>query len=162
MHKVRFPKVSANVEEATVMAWLKHEGEVIVKGEPLVEAATEKGVVEVEAPCDGTLRKVIAPENSTLPVGYIIALIGDADEPLPDVSALNRVLMDAHRAAAAAEQEERSPRTVRKRAKSRVRATPSARRLAKDKGLDLEDIATVMDAEVINNAIIDAYLDRKG
>ncbi|MCF7854182.1 MAG: E3 binding domain-containing protein [Candidatus Pacebacteria bacterium] len=160
IHKVRFPKLSANIEEATIMSWLKREGEVISAGEPLVEAATEKGVVEVESPCSGTLRQLIAPVNSTLPVGYIIALVGDPGDELPNVEPLNQSLMDKHRAAAAEEDEPRAG-NIKKRTRSRVRATPAARRLAKEKGLDLEDVAAVMNAEVVNNAVIDEYLGRE-
>ncbi len=161
MKNVRFPKISANVDEATVTTWLKQEGESVDKGEMLLEVATDKGVIEVESPVSGTVRRLVVPENSTLPVGYIIALVGDPDEPLTDVTEANRRLLEEHRENAA-KREAGARRQVRKRKKSRVRATPAARRMAREQNIDLNDVADHTQADIVNQEILEAYLSEKG
>ncbi len=129
-----FPKVGANVAEGTVGRWLKSEGERVEKGEPLVELITSKATFEVESPEGGVLRCVLAPEKSVLPVGYVLAVIGDGAESLPDVSPENaRLLAAFHAAAATAASSEDGDG----KASVKVRATPAARRIAKELGVDL-------------------------
>lgn len=140
MDTLRIPQLSANVEEAAVTGWLKQAGEPVRQGEPVVELTTEKACFECDAPAGGVLRQRLAEEKSVLPVGYIIALIGEPDEALPDVSEEN--------AACVAAQTAHTPRRRRRRRKHangsrrrRVRATPAARRVARELGVDLADVA---------------------
>lgn len=159
MEKVRFPKLSANLEEATIAAWHKQEGDYMKQDDILLEMATDKGVVEVEAPCEGTLVKKLAAENSTLPVGYIIALAGDPAEALPDVSEENERILAEHRAATEGRSEEGGPaRKVRKKTRSRVRATPAARRKARDEGVDLNEVKNAMQVEKVDEETLNEYL----
>lgn len=150
--KFQLPKISANVESETLTAWLKNEGDCVTAGEPIVEVTTDKACVEVESPCSGILRKVLAAEKSILPVGYIIAIIcDDADEPLPDVSAENEALMEKLRASSGRKTRKRAGRSGRR--KERIRATPAARRRARELGVDLgrikrEDVAVVTETMV--------------
>ena len=58
--------------------WLKREGERVEAGEPLVEIITDKAKFDYESPASGILRKIVATEKSTVPVGYVIALFADA------------------------------------------------------------------------------------
>src|SRR5487761_852890 len=71
------------MEEGKVITWRKHEGDSVAKGDALAEIETEKVNIEAEAFAAGTLRKIIAPEGATVPVGQPIALIGDPSEPIP-------------------------------------------------------------------------------
>ena len=63
------PKLSATMESATVLRWLKQAGQSVRMGEPLVELETDKAAIEVEAPADGTLESILAPEGTQLPIG---------------------------------------------------------------------------------------------
>src|SRR5262249_53466189 len=63
------PKLSATMESATVLRWLKEAGQKVRMGEPLVELETDKAAIEVEAPADGTLESILAPEGTQLPIG---------------------------------------------------------------------------------------------
>ncbi len=63
------PKLSATMESATVLRWLKEAGQRVRMGEPLVELETDKAAIEVEAPADGTLESILAPEGTQLPIG---------------------------------------------------------------------------------------------
>src|ERR671916_3181607 len=77
---VTMPPLSDSMEEGTVLKWIVEEGGEVKRGEPLVEIETDKANMTYEADTDGTLVEVIASEGDTLPVGEVIARIGDAGE----------------------------------------------------------------------------------
>lgn len=156
--RLAVPKISANIEEITITAWLKAEGEPVRKGEPLLEITTAKACVEVESPRTGVLRKVLAKEKSVVPVGYVMALIGPASEQLPDVAKLNRRLLDEYRRAAGG----RRRRTALKGRgrRRRVRATPAARRLARELGVDLAEVLSAVDADIVTEAMVKEYREK--
>jgi pyruvate/2-oxoglutarate dehydrogenase complex dihydrolipoamide acyltransferase (E2) component len=149
--EIVIPQVSANITEATVIAWMREEGEAIAAGEILAELSTEKDNIEIESPVAGTLRRILSPVKSTVPVGYIIALVGDAEAPLPDVAEKNAAVM-----ANSQERGQRSPRASRRPGgrRARVRATPAARRLARELGIDLAEASRTSGAEVLTEAIV--------
>ena len=140
--RVRVPTLSTNVTEVTLTGWLKEEGDPVRKGEPLAELTTDKATVELESPRSGILRQRLARPKSILPVGYIIALVGSASDPLPDVSRENEQLMARHRAELGLPGPAPFPKSNRNQ--PRVRATPAARRLARERGIDLEKVAAVL------------------
>src|SRR5215218_2422851 len=78
--EVYMPALGMNQETGTLLRWLKAEGEAVTKGEPLMEVATDKTDVEIEAPVSGILRNVTAKEGDEIPVGQVIALIAKVDE----------------------------------------------------------------------------------
>ena len=84
MREVLLPKLGQTMEEATIETWHKQEGDAVKQGDVLLEITTDKATLEVEAYVEGTLRKIIAEEGLTLPVNSVLALVGDADEALPD------------------------------------------------------------------------------
>ena len=129
---VCFPKVGANVTEGAVGVWHKQEGDRVSEGDPLVEIITSKATFDVEAPAAGLLRRILAPEKSILPVGFVLGIVAGADEPLPDVDEENRRLLAEFKAQAAKGDATGTATPVKK-----VRATPGARRLAKELGVDL-------------------------
>jgi pyruvate dehydrogenase E2 component (dihydrolipoamide acetyltransferase) len=83
MHTVVMPKMGDTMEEGKIITWHKHEGDQIAKGDALAEIETEKVNIEAEAFAAGILRKIIAPDGATVPVGQPIALIGAANEAIP-------------------------------------------------------------------------------
>jgi pyruvate dehydrogenase E2 component (dihydrolipoyllysine-residue acetyltransferase) len=83
MHTVVMPKMGDTMEEGKIITWRKHEGDAVAKGDALAEIETEKVNIEAEAFAAGVLRKIIAPEGATIPVGQPIALIGAASEAIP-------------------------------------------------------------------------------
>ena len=83
MQTVVMPKMGDTMEEGKILRWLKHEGDPVQKGDALAEIETDKVNIEAEAFASGVLRKIIAQEGETVPIGGPIALIGAADEPLP-------------------------------------------------------------------------------
>ena len=78
--EVYMPALGMNQETGTLLRWLKAEGDSVTKGEPLMEIATDKTDVEIEASASGILRNVTAKEGDEIPVGQVIALIAAPDE----------------------------------------------------------------------------------
>ena len=95
--QVVMPKLSPTMEEGQLSRWLKNEGDRVSVGEPLAEIDTDKATMEAQALTTGVLRKILVPAGETVPLGQIIAIIGDADE---DISAL---LSEAQSGGAAAQ-----------------------------------------------------------
>ena len=158
--KVKLPKVTENDEEQVVTAWLKKAGELVRRGEPLVEVTTSKATFELESPRTGLLRAVLAAPKSSLPVGYVIALIGDAGDDLPDVAAANRALLETHAkksARAAPVGPAAAPRVP-----GALRATPAARRVARERGLDLARVQTHYNVDVVTESLVTKYLEERG
>lgn len=79
------PKLSPTMEEGQLSRWLKNEGDPVSVGEPIAEIDTDKATMEAQALTTGFLRKILVPAGETVPLGQIIAIIGEADE---DISAL--------------------------------------------------------------------------
>ena len=158
--KVKMPKLTENDEEQVITAWLKKEGEVVRRGEPLVDITTSKDTFEFEAPRSGVLRAILADVNSSVPVGYVMALIGEAGDDLPDVSAANRKLKERQ----AREAKSAPPPAAQARGAEAggPRATPAARRLARERGVDLAAVSAKFKVDVITESVLARYLEGKG
>jgi pyruvate dehydrogenase E2 component (dihydrolipoamide acetyltransferase) len=83
--QVVMPKLSPTMEEGQLARWLKNEGDKVSVGEPLAEIDTDKATMEAQALTTGVLRKILVEAGATVPLGQVIAIIGEADE---DISAL--------------------------------------------------------------------------
>ena len=78
------PQMGYDMQEGTVVRWHKKEGDAVARGDVIAEIETDKATVEYEAYVAGVMRKIVAQEGVTIPVGALIAVITDPDEPLPD------------------------------------------------------------------------------
>jgi pyruvate/2-oxoglutarate dehydrogenase complex dihydrolipoamide acyltransferase (E2) component len=76
MFEVKMPQWGMNMTEGTILQWFKQEGELVEKGEPLVEIEIAKAVNTLEAPVSGVVEKIVANVNDTIPVQGVIAIIG--------------------------------------------------------------------------------------
>lgn len=143
---VSMPKWGLAMKTGLVVAWLKRPGDAVQQGEPLVEIESEKATNEVEASATGILRWLAVPEGQHAPVGTALAVIVAPGEDLSDeqVAALIREDTEIKRQKAEALNEQtpvgkaavvgtRPP----VRAGGRVNASPAARRLAQELGVDL-------------------------
>ncbi len=79
---LNMPQMGYDMHEGTLVRWLKSEDSEVSLGEPIAEIETDKAVVEVEATAAGLLRKILAAEGATVPVGEPIAIIGEAGEDI--------------------------------------------------------------------------------
>ena len=137
------PQMGYDMQEGTLVRWLKGEGAEVKLGDAIAEIETDKAVVEFEATASGVLRKILVSEGLTVPVGRPIGIIGAADEEIPDVE-VEAATPPPEPPAAGAEsiplppsgaQAETPPTPA-----SGVRASPVARRLAQERGLDLRQV----------------------
>ncbi len=86
MYEVKMPKLGQTVEEAEIVQWLKQEGDIVNEGDALFTVQTDKAEIEYESPASGILRKILIGEGMEVPVLTTVALIGAADEALPDLA----------------------------------------------------------------------------
>ena len=132
---VVMPKLGLTMTEGTVSKWLKKVGDAVSEGEPLFEVETDKLTNTIEASASGVLRHLFVEEGVTVPVLEKVAVIAAADE---DIAGLLGGAAPAPAAAAAptpAAAPAASP--AEKKAGGRVIASPAAKKLAKEKGIDL-------------------------
>src|SRR5262245_14501609 len=123
---VIMPALELAQESGKVLRWLKAAGDRVQKGDPLVEIETDKITTEIEAPESGILREVIAQEGEVIPVGQTIAIIGEgAGAPVAAAGSGG----------------------------SAIKASPLARKLAQQHGIDLAQISasgsTIQKADVL-------------
>jgi pyruvate dehydrogenase E2 component (dihydrolipoamide acetyltransferase) len=153
--KVFMEALSPTMEEGKVLSWQKQEGDQVSDGDILAEVETDKAVMELQARGAGVLRKIIAPEGSTIEVGSIVAVIAEPDE---DIDALvadagtrpakpakqGAPTKDAPQEGKASDEAEAAPPSTDRAAPpapraggERLKASPLARRMASERGLDL-------------------------
>ncbi len=133
---VVMPQLGYDMREGTVVRWIKQEGDDVVANEVIAEIETDKAVVEFKPTTGGVLRRIIAGEGEAVPVGQLIAVIGDADEALPDDLAGPSTAPQSEPEAAPAAPATPAP-TAAAAPAGEVRASPIARRLAREQGVDL-------------------------
>ena len=136
---VVMPQLGYDMREGTVVRWIKREGDEVVANEVIAEIETDKAVVEFKPTTGGVLRRIVAGEGEAVPVGQLIAVIGDADEALPDDLAGPSTAPEAEPEAAPAAPPAPAPAAADAPA-GEVRASPIARRLARERGVDLAGI----------------------
>ncbi|WP_224245814.1 pyruvate dehydrogenase complex dihydrolipoamide acetyltransferase [Hyalangium gracile] len=137
---IPMPSLSPTMKEGKIVKWLKKEGDKVSSGEPIAEVETDKSNLEIEAYDDGTLSKIVVGEGQVATVGAPIAYIaGKAGKAAP-APAPSAPKAEAPKAAAPAPAPS-APKAEAPKAAApaggRVRASPLAKRMARDRGLDL-------------------------
>ena len=167
--EIVMPRLSDSMEEGTVLGWMKSVGDEVAVGDELVEIETDKANMVYESDTAGTLTEIVAEEGATLPIGEVIARIGDAgdvsespdggDGEGPGTPSSGAAADDGERPAEESGSGDRglppegSPEpplagtsateagaSVREEGE-RVKASPLARRMARDKGVDLASLS---------------------
>lgn len=135
--EIIMPRMGLTMEEGTIIQWLKPEGEPVTQGEPLLEIETDKTAVVIEAPAAGFLSKILANAGETKTVGQVIGYItaeGESAPPIqPDKTRLEAAAGITYKEVPDAQ---RLPIQAGK-----VKASPAARRLARDAHVDLNQVA---------------------
>jgi pyruvate dehydrogenase E2 component (dihydrolipoamide acetyltransferase) len=141
--KVHMEALSPTMEEGRLVKWTKREGDAVKSGETLAEVETDKAVMELVARADGQLIKVLVPEGSTVPVGNVVAYIGkpgekvDGGEPAaPAEKGAQSAVRSARETAV--EAPPMPPPAAAPADATRVKASPLAKRMAKEAGVDLK------------------------
>ncbi|MBU0904821.1 MAG: 2-oxoglutarate dehydrogenase complex dihydrolipoyllysine-residue succinyltransferase [Firmicutes bacterium] len=152
MAEIKVPELAESITEGTIAQWLKQPGDTVEKGEFIVELETDKVNVEVISEEAGVVQELLAAEGDTVEVGQVIAVVGEgtgsgtatknpveadpaeADAPVKDAEAAPK---KESAPAAPIQTKEESSST------DRTIASPAARKLAREKGIDLQNVSTV-------------------
>lgn len=148
MIEVIMPKLGLTMEEGTIVRWLKAEGDTVEKGDILFEVQTDKVVMEVESPASGILGKILVAEDETVPVVHLVAYIVAPGEEIPEAPPEVDITEPDVAKEVPSEARQITGRTL---------ATPAARRLARDKGVDLTDVTgTGKDGMIVKRDVLAA------
>jgi pyruvate dehydrogenase E2 component (dihydrolipoamide acetyltransferase) len=135
--EVKLPRLGQGMESGTIVKWLKSEGEAVEKGEPLYELDTDKVTQEVEAEASGVLLK-IAVDEGEVPVGETIAFIGKEGETIEVTApAPAPKPKDEPKQEAPTHDEPASAPAEPQATNGRIKASPLARRIARERGIEL-------------------------
>jgi len=142
---VKMPKWGLTMTAGTVTDWLHNEGEEISEGDPLLTVETEKAVNDVEAPSNGILLKIVASQGAEVPVSAAVAIIAAPGEVLSDAEIAELIESAAPKKAGGAAKREgagsgREARVATRDESGRVNASPAARKLAAELGVDLATV----------------------
>jgi pyruvate dehydrogenase E2 component (dihydrolipoamide acetyltransferase) len=143
--KVVMEALSPTMEEGRLVTWLKKEGDTVATGDTLAEVETDKAVMELVARGDGVLRQILVAEGQTVDVASLVAIIAGADEDISSIAAAPPAKTPDAPASSdepdsSAPVEVETPPTAAPDAGDRVKASPLARKLAVDKGIDLTTV----------------------
>jgi pyruvate dehydrogenase E2 component (dihydrolipoamide acetyltransferase) len=139
MSDIVMPRLSDSMEEGTILSWMKKVGDEIAVGDEIVEIETDKANMAYESDLAGTLTEILAQEGETLAIGTPIARIGDDGEG-SEASAARPVTAGEGSASAGDEDGAGDSQGADPGAGDRIKASPVARRIAKEKGVDLSTI----------------------
>ena len=144
--QVILPRLGQGMESGTIVKWLKSEGERVQKGEPLFELDTDKVTQEVEAEASGVLLRIAVAEGE-VPVGETVAFIGEEGEEAPasaekpaEAPQREPERAEGREAAAAAAQVDTPPSEPAPTGNGRIKASPLARRIARERGIELSSL----------------------
>jgi len=147
--ELKMPQMGYDMEEGTVVRWLKEEGAAVNRNEPVAEIETDKAVVEFESDSEGVLLKIVAPEGTIVPVGQTIAVVGNIGEEVTTVSdipteqttsTMDSKIEDPELRNEPAQFHETTQVSSEPNT-GRILATPIARRIAEERGISLSNIA---------------------
>jgi pyruvate dehydrogenase E2 component (dihydrolipoamide acetyltransferase) len=141
------PSLGHTMEKGKIIEWLKHEGDPIAKGEPLVVIETDKVITEVESPADGVVLRIVVPSEEERPIGALLAVLGAQGEQVSEVElqqmlgpvAAKTPVMPAPVSAPAPMAAPRVDAAARDGGE-RLKISPIARKLADELGLDASTI----------------------
>lgn len=149
--KIEMPKLSDTMEEGVIAKWNVKEGDKVSSGDVIAEVETDKATMEVEVFDEGTILKILAQEGDAIPLGGLMAVVGEEGEDISDI--LDGAAGGSEPEKADVEEEEKSDKkeSAQKEEKKeepsqtssdngRIKASPLARKMAEDKGIDLNQV----------------------
>jgi pyruvate dehydrogenase E2 component (dihydrolipoamide acetyltransferase) len=150
---VIMPKFGMAQEEATIVRWYKQEGEQVERGEPLLEVMTDKVNMDVDAPASGVLLQAKYDVDDVVPVTLVIGYIGEPGEEIVEEEP-SPVPEQAPKVAAVSAASQPAP----KGKPGKVKATPAARRLAREKGIDLALVSGTGPDGLVRTEDVEAFV----
>ncbi|MDN7241019.1 2-oxoglutarate dehydrogenase complex dihydrolipoyllysine-residue succinyltransferase [Planococcus sp. N028] len=145
MAEIKVPELAESITEGTIAQWLKQPGETVEKGEFIVELETDKVNVEVISEEAGVVQEHLAQEGETVEVGQVIAIVGAASGAGESSAPAPKAEEPSAKAEAPATMEPvaKDPAAEEQTSSDRTIASPAARKLAREKGIDLAAISPV-------------------
>jgi pyruvate dehydrogenase E2 component (dihydrolipoamide acetyltransferase) len=137
---ITMPKLGLTMDEGTILIWYKQPGEPVRSGEALLSVETDKVAIDVEAPSSGVLLKIVSPVGAVVPLGEVIAYIGEPGDTASDVEIAKDLLTPAETPQPSPAAGVRSVEAVPAATGEPVKVSPIARRLAEANDLDLAAI----------------------
>ncbi|MCH4532217.1 dihydrolipoyllysine-residue succinyltransferase [Staphylococcus haemolyticus] len=149
MPEVKVPELAESITEGTIAEWLKNVGDSVEKGEAILELETDKVNVEVVSEEEGILQEQLASEGDTVEVGQVIATVGEGsgnassskEESSDQSQSANNDEANKESAQPKESQSNNEEKTQSNPNNQRVNATPSARRHARENGVDLSTVS---------------------
>lgn len=166
MHELKLPVLGQSVEEATIVTWLKQEGDTIREGDAIYTVQTDKAEIEVESTASGVLRKILIEAGIEVPVLSVVALVGTADEALPEVAApAKKAAAPATAAAAPSPTGPSSPTSPATHAApvpttTAAAVSPRAKKLAEEHHINAAALSGTGPAGRVLSDDVQAYLDQ--
>ena len=139
-HSITMPALSAGMEEATIARWLKSVGDNVAAGEVIAEIETDKATMELEAERAGTIGRLVAAEGTTVAVNGPIAVLLADGEQMDDLGIGAEELVEERQASVQIPAPAAAAPPIDVVAPRRMPASPLARRLAQEKGLEIESL----------------------
>jgi pyruvate dehydrogenase E2 component (dihydrolipoamide acetyltransferase) len=160
--EVIMPKVDMVMDNGTFVEWLKEEGDTVKKGDPIFIVLTDKANIEVESPGSGILAGLTAKPDDVIPVTEVIAYILEPGELLPQKATVAPVVVAAESAPIALDTPQPAPVvTQAENGTGKVRATPAARRMAAELGVDLSQVAGTGANGRVHKANVLVFVDQQ-
>ena len=159
---IDMPKLSDTMTEGRILSWYKSEGDHVDAGDVIAEIESDKAALELECFEEGTLLKILVPGDTDVPIGDPIAIIGqpgeDTDAILKEAQKTKESLPPLMEKKAASPE----PALSQESCVEKLRISPSARKMAKERGIDLNQVkGTGPDGRIIKQDI-ETYLERAG
>ena len=153
---VVMPQMGYDMREGTVVRWYKQEGETVNRGEVIADIETDKATVEFEAYTGGVLGRIVAAEGVAVPVGNLIAIITEPGEAVPEPTVAPPAAAEPAPAPTPEPAAAVAPPAAAPPADGQVRASPIARRLARERGIDLSLLTgTGPNGRVVEQDVLD-------
>ena len=153
---VVMPQMGYDMREGTVVRWYKQEGETVNRGEVIADIETDKATVEFEAYTGGVLGRIVAAEGVAVPVGNLIAIITEPGEAVPEPAVAPPAAAEPAPAPTPEPAAAVAPPAAAPPADGQVRASPIARRLAREGGIDLSLLTgTGPNGRVVEQDVLD-------
>ena len=166
LQKIVMPKLGETMEEGTIINWLVAEGDSVRKGDIVMNIETDKAVLEVESFVEGTVLKIVVPEAETVPVGAVVAYVGDEG----DVPPAEAPREDSKTSGAGSDRREKSKPadfTALPSARNRqeppdtaASISPRAKELARQLGVDISQVKGSGPGGRITSRDVQAFHDR--
>ncbi|MFC5714333.1 2-oxoglutarate dehydrogenase complex dihydrolipoyllysine-residue succinyltransferase [Thalassorhabdus alkalitolerans] len=160
MAEIKVPELAESITEGTIAEWLKQPGDQVEKGENIAELETDKVNVEITSEESGIIQELVKEPGDTVQVGDVIAIVGEsaggASKEKKEAPKQESVKEDAKQESPAQEETEEVP------ASERPVASPAARKLAREKGIDISQVPTRDPLGRVRKEDVDSYEANKG